>query len=339
MNTSKFESVRISRISTLFGGIGWLLLLLPIANWLNLPVESTGETWLIERLLMLSVLVFVPLALSLAATPDEAGVHNVTFRCAVLLQPVGGLLVVLSFYVRTDFLAGAITIAWILVTFFIALFGLWRLWCRWKFSRSIFPLHELCIDAGLAYVIVGGGWLFLSRCGLNPLEFSDTIVLLTAVHFHYAGFAAPILTGLAGRKIKTGIARKVYLAAASGVIAGPPLVAAGITLSRAVEVFSAVTLALSLFVLAMLTMFIVAPRMKALPRLLLILSSMSVIVTMIFACLYAFGRFAGIETVSIPLMAQIHGISNALGFVLCGLAAWLSVDRSQAFDGRALSRL
>jgi len=322
MNTAKFEYVRISRISALIGGIVWLALLLPLAAWLNLPVESNGETWLIERMLMLAVLVFVPLALSLVATANENGKHGFAYHYAISFQPLGAALVIVSFYLQTSSSAGTKTMAWVLTTFFIALFGLWRLWRRWKFSRSIFPLEELCIDAGLIYIVVGGGWLFLSREGLNPMNFSDTIVLLTAVHFHYAGFAAPILTGLAGRKLKTGIARKIYLAAASGVIAGPPLVAAGITLSRSVEVFSAVTLALSLFALAMLTMFVIAPEMRPLPRLLLILSAMSVIVTMIFACLYAFGRFAGIETVNIPLMAQVHGISNALGFVLCGLLAW-----------------
>lgn len=322
MKSAKPDLVRSCRTSALIGGIVWLTLLLPLSDWLNLPVESKGETWLIERLLMLAVLAFVPLALSLAATADEDGT---AFRYAISLQPVGAALIVVSFFLRTSVVAGATTLIWMLTTFFIALFGLSRLWQRWKLSRSIFPLEELCIDAGLAYVVVGSGWLLLSRLGLNPMNFSDTIVLLTAVHFHYAGFAAPILTGLAGRKIKAGIVRKFYLAAATGIIAGPPLVAAGITLSRAVEVFSAVTLALSLFVLAMLTMFIIAPAMKPLPRLLLILSAMSVVVTMIFACLYAFGRFAGIETVSIPLMAEIHGVSNALGFVLCGLLAWAIV--------------
>ncbi|MGH9802654.1 MAG: YndJ family protein [Blastocatellia bacterium] len=322
MKTAKHDYVRFSRICAAIGGIVWLMLLMPVADWLNLPVESKGETWLIERLLMLAVLVFVPLALSLVATPDEDSDHNFFFHYAISFQPLGAALVVVSFFLRTGSSAGTKTLAWILTTFFIALFGLWRLWRRWKETGSILPLEELCIDAGLAYVVVGSGWLFLSRLGLNPMNFSDTIVLLTAVHFHYAGFAAPILTGLAGRKIKTGIARKFYLAAATGIIAGPPLVAAGITLSRSVEVFSAVTLALSLFILAMLTMFVIAPAMKPLVRLLLILSSMSVVVTMIFACLYAFGHFAGIETVSIPLMAQIHGTSNALGFVLCGLLAW-----------------
>lgn len=330
MKTAKTDLVRLGRISALIGGIVWLVLLLPLSNWLNLPVESSGETWLIERLLMLAGLAFVPLALSLVATPDENGQHCFAYRCAISFQPLGAVLVVVSFFLRTSLATASLTLAWILVTLLIALFGLWRLRQRWKTTGSILPLEELCVDAGLAYVVVGSGWLFLSRAGMNPMEFSDNIVLLTAVHFHYAGFAAPILTGLAGRKLRAGIARKIYLAAATGIIAGPPLVAAGITLSRAVEVFSAVTLALSLFTLAMLTMFLIAPTMKPLPRLLLILSAMSVVVTMIFACLYAFGRFAGIETVGIPLMAQVHGISNALGFVLCGLLAWTTAGTDQA---------
>lgn len=318
MKTSKSDLARVGQTSALIGGIVWLVLLLPLSTWLNLPVESNGETWLIERLLMLAVLVFVPLALSLVAAKEPC----LAFSGAIRLQPIGAVLVVVSFFLRTSLLAGAVTLIWMLTTFFVALFGLWRLWQRWKTTASIFPLEELCIDAGLAYVVVGSGWLLLSRLGLNPMNFSDNIVLLTAVHFHYAGFSAPILTGLAGRSIQSGVFRKFYLAAATGVIAGPPLVAAGITLSRTVEVFSAVVLATSLFVLAMLTMFVIAPRLKPLPRLLLILSSLSVVVTMMFACLYAYGRFAGIETVTIPLMTQVHGISNALGFVLCGLLAW-----------------
>jgi len=320
--------VRWSRTSTLAGGFLWLALLLPLSNWVELPVESGGETWLIQRLLLLSMLVFTPLTLSLLATPAPDGATPRVFRAAVLIQPFAAFLAVLSFHTRTGLAAALMTLGWMLLTGAIALFGLWRLWQRWTMRKSLLPMEELCIDAGLGYVTVGSGWLFLSRWGLNPLEFSDTIVLLTAVHFHYAGFAAPILTGLAGRKIQSGIARRFYLPAAAVVIAGPPLVAAGITVSRTVEVFSAVALALSLFVLALLILFVIVPALKSRPgQLLLTMSAMSVIVTMIFACLYAFGRFTGVTTVTIPLMAQIHGISNALGFVLCGLLGWAVVKR------------
>jgi hypothetical protein len=50
--------------------------------------------------------------------------------------------------------------------------------------------------------------------------------------------------------------------------------------------------------------------------------------TMIFACLYALGRFTGITTVNISLMVQVHGLSNALGFVLCGLLGWMIASRN-----------
>jgi hypothetical protein len=315
--------LRWNRVSGLAGATVWILLLLPLSGWFGLPVETSGETWLIERLLLLSVLVLTPLTLSLVATPAGDGAHSLPFRAAALSQPFAAILIVTSFYTRTGMVAALLTVGWILVTGPIALFGLWRMRQRWAARKSLLPMEELCIDAGLAYVTVGSGWLFLSRWGLNPLGFSDAIVLLTAVHFHYAGFAAPILTGFAGRKIGASIARKFYLAAAAGVIAGPPLVAAGITLSRGVEVFSAVILALSLFVLALLMLFVVAPKLKPrLAQLLLSLSAISVMVTMLFACLYAMGRFTGAAIVTLPLMAQVHGVSNAMGFVLCGLLAW-----------------
>lgn len=315
-----------SRKSSASGAILWMLLLMPLPDWLDLPVESRGETWLIERLLLLAILVLTPLALSLTSTPDRNRKHPLPYRAAVLIQPFAALFVVISFYTRTGLTAGLLTIGWTLVTAMTASFGLMRLLRR----RSLSPIAELAIDAGLIYVAVGSGWLFLSRCGLNPINFSDTIVLLTAVHFHYAGFAAPILTGLAGRKlneVRPSLCRFFWIAAA-GVIAGPPMVAAGITFSRAIEMASAFALALSLLILALLLLFAIVPAMKSrIAQLLLIISANSVIVTMTFACLYAMGRYEGITTVTIPLMAQAHGSSNAVGFVLCGLLAWLIESR------------
>jgi hypothetical protein len=309
-----------NRASAISGAILWLFSLFPLSEQLDLPVESSGETWLIERLLLLSILVCAPLTLRLTA--NQNGPHPWPWRAAVLIQPFAALLVAVSFYTRTGLKAGMLALPWSLATVLIALFGLWRLRQR----RSFAPIEELCIDAGLAYVTVGGGWLFLSRCGLNPVGFSDTIVLLTATHFHYAGFAAPILTGLAGRKINEGrpSLKKFFRIAAAGVIAGPPMVAAGITFSRAIEMFSAFALAASLMLLALLILFAVAPGLKNRgAQLLLIVSANAVIVAMIFASVYALGRYKGITTVTIPLMAQVHGLSNAFGFVLCGLLAWL----------------
>jgi hypothetical protein len=79
----------------------------------------------------------------------------------------------------------------------------------------------------------------------------------------------------------------------------------------------------------MLILLVIVPALNnRFAQILLIISAVAVIVTMAFACLYAIGRFKGIETVSILRMAQIHGLSNALGFVLCGLLAWIINQRA-----------
>src|SRR5581483_7095490 len=108
----------------------------------------------------------------------------------------------------------------------------------------------------------------------------------TAIHFHYAGFAAPILTGMAGRAL--GRARpshwRAYLWIAVGVIVGPPLVAVGITFSRAIELVAVVVLATSLIGLSVLTFFDIVPTARNLiARTFLVLSSVSLVLGMLFA--------------------------------------------------------
>lgn len=78
---------------------------------------------------------------------------------------------------------------------------------------------------GCLYLIVGGSWFWADRAGLNPLGFDDAIVRLTALHFHYAGFALPLLCGLMVRT-KTG---NLGFWAAIGTVTAVPLTALGIT--------------------------------------------------------------------------------------------------------------
>ncbi|MEK7832153.1 MAG: YndJ family transporter, partial [Acidobacteriota bacterium] len=159
MENEETHFVRRSRTNALASGIVWLLMLLPLSVWFSFPVETGGETWLIERLLMLAILVFTPLALSLTTARKEDGTHVWPYRAAIVFQPFAAMLVVVSFYSRTGLTAAAMTGGWVLLTGLVALFGLWRLWRRWELRASILPMEELCIDAGLAYVVVGSGWL------------------------------------------------------------------------------------------------------------------------------------------------------------------------------------
>lgn len=236
------------------------------------------------------------------------------------MQPFGAAIVIASFLLPQGILAAMLASVWLLVTGLIALFGLARL-----LSRGIVPAEEACLDVGLIYLVVGGGWLVIARYGLQPLGFGDTIVLLTAVHFHYAGFAAPLLAGLAGRMLHESSRwiRWVFRITFVCVVAGTPLVAAGITFSPVLALAGTIVVAIGLLLLAVLVIACIVPRLSSrLPQMLLIVSAASSTIAMVLACVYAYSIVTKQLLLNISQMAMTHGIANALGFSLCGLLAW-----------------
>ncbi|HEX8921557.1 MAG TPA: YndJ family transporter, partial [Pyrinomonadaceae bacterium] len=156
--------------------------------------------------------------------------------------------------------------------------------------------------------------------------FGDTIVLLTAIHFHYAGFAAPIIVGMTGRMLvdEDVRARRLLWISCVAVITGTPLVAAGITFSPGLALVGACVIAVGLWLLAALVVWRVLYSLPshAGARVMLLISSASSCAAMVLACLYAYSIVAGRLILSIPQMAMFHGVANALGFSLCGLIAW-----------------
>jgi hypothetical protein len=126
-----------------------------------------------------------------------------------------------------------------------------------------------------------------------------------------------------GRRLApAGLVRRLYSAAALGLIAGVPLVAFGIGFSRLLEVAAVALLATSMAGIALVALVGVVPGMRRpLARALLAISALAGLLTMALALLYALGGRAGIG-LTIPQMAQLHGGANALGLALCGLLAW-----------------
>lgn len=295
------------------GALVWLALLL-------LPSNEPFDLRIIKGLFLLGALVIVPLGLSLVATPDRDQRHSVCYRLTLLTQPFGAAMILCSYLFEQGLLAALLASVWLMTTVLIALFGLVRF-----LPRGTARAEEVAIDAGLIYLSVGGGWFVLSRYGLQPLGFSDTIVLLTAIHFHYAGFAAPILLGLAGRTLSDADvrARRLLWIICVAVIVGTPLVAAGITFSPMLALVGAGLITVGLWLLAAL---IVSRVLSGLPsqatRIMLLVSSASSCIAMVLACLYAYSIVAGRLILSIPQMAMFHGVANALGFSLSGLIAW-----------------
>lgn len=292
--------------------------------WLSLLVALPrgGETiGIVERLLALAILVVAPLALSLASTPDRSGRQPRSYLLAAWLQPFAAISSVASFFVGQSTASALLALPWVMFALLVALFGLARL-----LPRGIVRADEAAIDFGLLYLVVGAAWLVTFRLGAHPLGFGDTIVALTAIHFHYAGFAAPILAGMAGRTL--GRERPTlwvaYRWVAVGAIVGPPLVAVGITFSRAIEFVAVVVLATSLIGLAVLTLVAIVPTVPNLiARAGLAVSSASLVVGMLFALGYGISWSTGLLPIDVPTMARVHGVLNGLGFAGCGLVAWL----------------
>jgi YndJ-like protein len=306
MNSKTHNQLRQHHISALAGALAWLLLLV------LLPAEPPTIA-LITRLLLLAVLVLVPLALGLAAN----GANR--WRLALRVQPLAAAVTAIAFLLPAGTLAGGLALCLLLFVGAVALLGL-----RHLLDHGLRDAAELCIDVSLLLLPIGGFWLAMARFGARPLGFGDTIVLLTAVHFHYAGFALLLLTGLAGRRLRSSTPHVwgVFRLVAAGVIAGVPLVALGITFSRELEILAVLLLASSVLALALLTLVAVVPRLaRRAARVLLAVSALASVATMLLAVGYVGGSRAGLA-LTIPQMVLAHGVVNSFGLVLCGLLAW-----------------
>jgi hypothetical protein len=267
----------------------------------------------IEILFLLAPVAVVPLAMRLTAAPEDTTPARWAAR---RLQPWAALAVVASFLVRRGPSAAVLAGVWLVLTLLVAYHGWQRL------GRT---MAEVAMSAGCLMLPIGGGWLVLSRLGVGAFGFEEPLILLTAVHFHYAAYATLVLVGRAGRVLGEN---RAYRLIAGGAMAGPPLLAAGITFSPRLEIVAAGIIVLAVSGLGALTLVRIVPRVPAAARALLALSSVSAFAGMACALAYALGEFTGIGIISLGQMARIHGPLNALGFVLAGLIGWTLAPRN-----------
>lgn len=303
--------------SALMGGIAWLVLL-------PFTFSDSFHGELIQRVLLLGVLVIVPLGLALISSVSES--RSYFLSAAIVFQPLGAIGVVISAIFTPSFVAAAFAAAWMIVTGLIALDGLLRLFKLRTSKRPVIP--QLALLVGMIYLSVGSVWLIMSRLGVQFFGFGDTIVLLTAVHFHFSGFAAPLLVGLTGNHLRASTrAHALLVITTICVIAGTPLVAAGITASSVIALVGAGVISLGLFCLALLNLGWIVAGLDPLPKVLLSVSSLVSIPAMVLACLYAYSIVFHKLIIDIPHMAMTHGVANSFGFALCGLLAWIMILR------------
>lgn len=287
------------RSTELVGGAIWIL-----------GVGITLPGWA-PVLLLLAALFIIPLGVSQIPGWGRG-------RAAWLMLTALPLLA--AFAWEPGFLPAALTVPWLLATGWMAIRGAARFAVCAPRSAFAWGMAAAC-----TFPAVGAVWLLMSRYGLRPLGLSDALVQATAMHFHYAGFALPLIAAFIARRTPSWLAA----GAVAGVLTGVPFVALGITLSafgwRFLEMPAAWFLA-GICTLVALLQIRAAVVAATLPRHLLLLSSLSLIAGMGFAAAYALGQRLGVEWLDIPTMVQTHGSLNAVGFSLLGIVGWASVS-------------
>jgi hypothetical protein len=287
-------------------------------------------TWL-ELVFLFAPLVIVPLGLHLTRCQDSAESIDIdrSERLARILQSPAALLAAVAFFLPGGRWAATFAVPWLFVCLLCAISGLIRIF-RGAYAR----LDRVCVAISLIYLAVGGAWLFASRLGLNPMGFQEPIVLLTAIHFHYAGFAAPLLARSAARAVqsKSSVSYLFARLVALGVLAGPGVLSLGFILGPRVKLAAALILAASEIGLAIAFICALPHIERISAEVLLTLSAASVGFSMVLAAVWAIGEYPLQPFVHLAEMEKFHGTANAFGFTLCGLLGWILASANAKFQ-------
>jgi hypothetical protein len=318
-NPDVVPQVRGIPLTDVTAGIGLVLWVVLAGLWL----ADWQALSLVELFLCLAMLVLVPLGLGIASTPRRAGGTARLYSIAVLGQLPAAVAAMGGFTYEPGTIQRAVLLGpWATLTLTVGLFGTWRL-----LSHGLDPLPELSIDAALLYVPIAGIFLLLHALEIT-FHFQPEIVLLTGIHFHYAGFVLPLVVGRAGRIAAVdgsfGDDRFGRVAAAStiGIITGISLVAIAITLASVLELPAVVIFAAAILGTVGTIFRTVITSSSPLPAALLTIASISIVVTIGLALAYAYSVFPGTaRLIGLHQMIHWHGTINALGFALPALSA------------------
>lgn len=271
------------------------------------------ENYWVQFILLLAPFVVVPLAL--AKNQDfhiSSSVKIFSLFSAVLL--------LIAHWLAPGWMAGFLACAWLFTT----LFYLWEFYHFWKDQEQKRSLVQICQLIAFLYLCVGAMWAVADRMAWQPMGFDPLIVLLTAVHFHYAGFALVWITS----KLLPQVENVTWQYLAGSVVLGVPLTAIGITTSQfdwspLIEVLAVLVMAVGGLTVGGLHLRLAIVSKSSLGiRSLWTIAGLSLIAGMSLAFLYGIRYYYPISFLSIPWMYAVHGSLNSLGFALPALIAW-----------------
>jgi hypothetical protein len=311
----------------------------------------------IELMFLFAPLVIVPLGMELGRMGGfESGIAGM----AQTLQPLGAVLAVVAICLPPGERAGLAAAGWMVVCGLMAFAGVAELGALVVGSaarienrtgeapvatrvvavskRAAYRQALVRIAACVAWVdlAVGGAWLVASRLGWRPMGIQEPIGLLTAVHFHFAGFATAMIAGATLRFAEVRFAgRDTLLRWLRGVVAlvlvMPFVVAAGFVISPRIKMVAAMVFSASVAGLAGFVWMCSACVEDATARRFLRGAAGAVFVGMALSGTYAVADFVKSDLLPIPRMASTHGVLNAAGFCLLGLLGWIVDGSAKTF--------
>jgi hypothetical protein len=190
---------------------------------------------------------------------------------------------------------------------------------------SILPFALAVAKMDLA---VGGMWFVASRIGMRPMGIQEPIGLLTAVHFHFAGFATALIAAATLRFAEAWADRWLKWIVIP-VVGMPYVVAAGFVVSPMLKMVGGILFSISVAVLAVFVRYYGRRARNSTARVLLQVAPACVFAGMVLSAVYAIADFRGSDLLPIPQMARTHGVLNAVGFCMFGLLGWLVEFDSQ----------
>lgn len=282
---------------------------MPNTNWLYLtgallllffaPLATSWAEPYVYRILLAGPLVFVPWAAILFPKLRSGLPKQIT-----TLYFINVLLLIAAFCLPAGLLATAMSGTWLLFTIYLLAAIL-----RKSAQQNLGILIALCS------LPVAAAWMLADRLGFQPLGFDPLIVLLTGVHFHYAGFALAIMAAhLPNNPLNRWLS--------FGMIAGLAGVAAGITSTQLdgpawIEILGvSIMVTVGIGIAIQQLRYAWGSKRPLLAQLLLSLGALALIAGMGLALLYDWRFHYQWSWLNVPCMYATHGLLNSLGFSL-----------------------
>ena len=151
-------------------------------------------------------------------------------------------------------------------------------------------------------------------------------MLLTAIHFHYAGLMAAILAGLASSSMRTPLSLRTALSCAVG---GPGLLGLAFLVGPKLKLAAVGLMVIGGCGIAFATFRVGLGKASVIGGRMLLIGSVCVIAGMALAGIWAVGEYPLHAFVNLEQMARYHGVLNSVGFGLCSLVGWSLLQRKR----------